>query len=140
MKRHDKTPADVAEKEKSKKLNYTNLDKLNQLTKSKPKLMLEMISVYLEQTPTLVTAMKESLKDKDWDLLQAAAHKMITSFSIVGIDVKYENISKKIQEYAKAEIHLDELPALVAQLDTVCTHACTELDEEFSAIKSGAES
>jgi PAS domain S-box-containing protein len=130
---------DVEEKGKEKKKNkifkYINLDRLHNLTKSKPKLMLEMISAYLEQTPTLIKAMKESLQHKEWNLLQAEAHKMISSFSIVGIDVKYEDISKKIQENASAEKHLDELPELVSQLDVVCMMACKELEEEFSKIK-----
>lgn len=111
------------------------MDRLHQLTKSKPTLMLEMIATYLEQTPPLIKVMKESLQHKDWNTLQAAAHKMISSFSIVGIDVKYEAMSKKIQEYARAEQHLDELPGMVSQLETVCMHACKELEEEFNAIK-----
>ena len=47
--------------------------------------MMEMISLYLEQTPPLIIAMKQSLKDKDWNLLHASVHKMIPSFSIMGI-------------------------------------------------------
>ncbi len=120
---------------KDKKVKHINMDRLHQLTKSKPTLMLEMIATYLEQTPPLIKVMKESLQHKDWNTLQAAAHKMISSFSIVGIDVKYEAMSKKIQEYARAEQHLDELPGMVSQLETVCMHACKELEEEFNAIK-----
>ncbi len=124
------------EENNNKKFKYINLDRLHNLTKSKPKLILEMISAYLEQTSGLIKAMKESLQHEDWEELQAAAHKMISSFSIVGIDVKYEDMSKKIQEYASSEKHLDELPALVLQLETVCMHACKELEEEFNAIKN----
>jgi PAS domain S-box-containing protein len=121
---------------KTKKYSYINLSRLHNLTKSKPKLMLELISAYLEQTPGLIKIMNESLKQKEWPALQAVAHKMIPSFSIVGVDIKYEDMTKKIQEYASLEKHLDELPDLVSQVKIVCTQACKELEEEFNTIKS----
>src|SRR5690606_25345752 len=64
---------------------YTNLDYLNTRTKSNPALMTEMISLYLQQTPPLVKAMKQGYKEKDWNTLYSAVHKMIPSFSIMGI-------------------------------------------------------
>lgn len=49
-----------------------------------------------------------SLHDKDWDSLQASAHKMIPSFQIMGID---------------------------NELDKVCTQACGELKKEYNLIR-----
>ena len=72
-----------------------DLDYLTHRTKSHPKLMMEMIAAYLEQTPPLITAMKQSLIDKDWNLLYASAHKIIPSFSIMGISIDFENMAKK---------------------------------------------
>src|ERR1019366_8994475 len=72
-------------KSKSKKLKCIDLHYLTHRTKSDPKLMMEMISLYLEQPPPLISAMKKSLYDKDWNSLYAAVHKMIPSFSIMGI-------------------------------------------------------
>jgi PAS domain S-box-containing protein len=105
------------------------------LTKSDPQLMMEMISLYLEQTPPLVSAMKQSLRDKDWPSLYSAVHKMIPSFSVVGISTDFENIAKKIQEYASLQQQTDGIPGMVLQLEKVCTQACKELEEEFNAIK-----
>ena len=48
----------------NKKLKFIDLDYLNRRTKSNPTLMAEMISLYLKQTPSLVTLMKQSLKEK----------------------------------------------------------------------------
>jgi PAS domain S-box-containing protein len=69
----------------SKKLKCTDMSYLNQRTKSNPELMLQMISLYLEQTPPLITSMKRAYRDKDWELLHASVHKMIPSFAIMGI-------------------------------------------------------
>ena len=105
-------------------------------TKSNPTLMMEMISLYLEQTPPLISAMKQSLKDKDWNSLYAAVHKMIPSFSIMGISADFENMAKKVQEYASTQQQTDGIPNLVLQLENVCTQACKELEEEFNMIKN----
>ena len=93
-----------------KKLKCTDLDYLNRRTKSNPVLMMEMISLYLEQTPLLINTMKQSLQDKDWNTLHAAVHKMIPSFSIMGISVDFENMAKKVQEYASNQQQSDGIP------------------------------
>jgi NTP pyrophosphatase (non-canonical NTP hydrolase) len=54
----------------------------------------------------------------------------------VGISQDFENMAKKIQEYTGTLQHLDEIPDLVLQLETVCNQACKELEEEFNLIKN----
>lgn len=113
-----------------------NLDYLKLRTKSNPTLMMEMISLYLEQTPPLIISMKEGLMQKDWKTLHAAVHKMIPSFSIMGINTDFEIMAKKVQEYASTNQQTAVIPDLVSQLEIVCSQACKELEEEFNAIKN----
>jgi PAS domain S-box-containing protein len=120
---------------KSDDTKCTDLNYLNQRTKSNPVLMMEMISLYLEQTPPLVKTMKQSLLDKDWKLLYSSVHKMIPSFSIMGISIDFENMAKKIQEYASTQQQAEGIPDLVLQVENVCLQACEELKVEFNAIK-----
>lgn len=124
------------EQAEPKKLKCIDLEYLIHRTKSDPKLMTEMISLYLEQTPPLVSAMKQSLKDKDWESLHSVAHKMIPSFSIMGISIDFENMAKKIQGYASIRLQADEIDDLVLQLEKVCTQACKELLAELTLIKN----
>ncbi|WP_426094503.1 response regulator [Flavobacterium sp. DSR2-3-3] len=118
----------------SKKTKCTNLEYLHHRTKSNPALFKEMIILYLAQTPALVTTMKQSLANENWCLLGASAHKLIPSFSIMGISSNYENMSKKIQELATAPDKSKEIHELVQQLEDVCLQACTELSEELDTI------
>jgi CheY-like chemotaxis protein len=118
------------------KTRCINLVYLNQRTKSNPKLMMEMIALYLGQVPPLVQTMKQSLADQNWSLLAASAHKMIPSFSIVGISSNYENMAKKIQELATAPEKSKEIHELVQQLEEVCLQACNELQEELNNLRS----
>jgi len=109
----------------------TNLNYLNIRTKSNPTLIMEMISLYLEQTPPLIKLMKQGMRDKNWRTLHDSVHKMIPSFAIMGIDQDYENIAKKVQDYAGAQQKDDEVIEMVLQLESVCVRACEELREEY---------
>ena len=64
--------------------------------------------------------------------------KLIPSFSIVGINSEFEEMARKVQEYASTQEHLEEIPDLVMQLDHVCTQACKELEMEFNSIKTSS--
>ncbi|MBA3901349.1 MAG: hypothetical protein H0X62_14270, partial [Bacteroidetes bacterium] len=114
---------------------FINLEYLNKRTKSNPALMAEMISLYLDQTPTLVSEMKKSFQAKDWKTLQGAVHKMIPSFSIMGISKDFEEMAKNVQKYLSTKQQEDEIPALVSQLENVLNQACVELKEELEIIK-----
>ncbi|MDI5897525.1 PAS domain S-box protein [Flavobacterium yafengii] len=131
-----KLTAKLNENIEAKKIKCIDLVYLNQRTKSNPKLMMEMISLYLAQTPPLINTIKQSLEEKNWDLLGAAAHKMIPSFSIMGISTNFENIAKKIQEFAIAQEKSEGIEDLVMQLEEICLQACQELQEEFNIIKN----
>jgi len=118
------------------KIKCIDLAYLIHRTKANPSLMMEMISLYLEQTPPLVVTMKKSLHDKDWKSLYSAVHKMIPSFSIMGMSIDFENMAKKVQEYASTQQQEDGIQEMVLQLEIVCTQACIELKEEFNTIKN----
>ena len=109
---------------------------LIQRTKNNPDLIAEMIEAYLEQTPSLVSSMKQSLLDKDWDTLHGAVHKMIPSFAIMGMNADFEYMAKKIQEYARSQQQLEDIHDMVTQLEYACMYACKELEEEFKRIKT----
>ncbi|MEQ8582821.1 MAG: ATP-binding protein [Marinoscillum sp.] len=112
-----------------------DLGSLNKRTRSDPKLMMEMISLYLEMTPRLINEMNKGILEKDWEALEAAVHKIIPSFSIMGIDLDFENKARMIQEYAHNQQRSKEIPGLVRQLGNVCMQACEELKLEFKKLE-----
>ena len=123
----------VGQLEKSK---CTSMHYLMQRTKSNPALMMQMISLYLEQTPPLISAMKQGFNNKDWNSLYSAVHKLIPSFSIMGISVDFENMAKKIQEFASTQKQTDGIYDLVLQLENVLEQSCEELEAEYNTIKN----
>lgn len=123
----------------TEKTKCTDLTYLSQRTKSKPALMMEMISVFLEQTPPLVSEMSRSLHEKDWKALYSAVHKIIPSFSIMGINPMYESLARKIQENTRTEQNTEELPEMILQLEKISYQACKELQAEYDIIKMTAD-
>jgi PAS domain S-box-containing protein len=125
--------AGIAERTNAK---CVDLSFLNRRTKSNPALMMELISLYLKQTPPLISTMKQSYQDKDMKTLYGAVHKIVPSFSIMGMDAAFENMAKKVQEYASGRQKPEGIDELVQKLETVCKQACTELQEELNVIKT----
>ena len=137
VKRSDQQPeTDPAGARNVAKIKCIDLDYLIKCTKADPKLMMEMISLFLEQTTTLVSEMKQSFHCKDWELLQSTVHKMIPSFTIMGISADYEDMAKKIQEFAKTQLLSEGISEMIIQLENICAQACIELEEEFNTIKN----
>lgn len=122
--------------EVSPKERCIDMDYLIRRTKSNPILMMEMISLYLKQTPPLIVSMKKGFQDKDWDTLYSAVHKMIPSFVIVGIKPDFEDMARKVQEYASTQKQSEGIPDMVLQLENVCVQACKELEVELNVIKN----
>jgi PAS domain S-box-containing protein len=126
--------ADINSQQIASRSKCIDLSYLYTRTKSNPELLMEMIALYLNQTPSLIDKMKQSLVERDWDSLYSSVHKIIPSFSIMGINKNYETIAVKIQEYSRSRLNLDQIEGLVIQIDTVCTQACQELKEEYEII------
>jgi PAS domain S-box-containing protein len=113
-----------------------NLDYLYRVTKSDSKLIIEMISLYLKETPPLVAAIKKDARDGNWHLLQKAIHKMIPSFSIIGISPDFESMARRIEEYMRTQKHIIMIPGLVLQLENIWTQVYAELNIELNKLKA----
>ncbi len=113
-----------------------DLSYLNTRTKSSPTLMMEMMIIYLQQTPTLIEEMKTSFVEKNWTNLDAVIHKMLPSFSIIGISKDYEAMAKKIQLYATSKKEENGIDNMVTTLENILIQSCKELRIELDIIKN----
>ena len=113
---------------------YIDLAILSDRTNSKPNLLLEMLSLYILHTPPIVEALNEGLLNKDWELIHAAAHKLIPTFAIMGINQKYAEIAKRVVNYTTSKKQLNRVPKLVNELILICKLAvaeCTVIHQTF---------
>jgi hypothetical protein len=61
---------------------------------------------------------------------------MIPSFAIMGISSDFEEMAKKVQNFAKNQQQSDGISDMVLEIENVCAHACEELEAEFNMIKN----
>lgn len=113
------------------KYKCIDLTYLNTITKSNSKLKREMISMYLKQTPILINAISQSYIQKDFETLKLTIHKLLPSFSIVGIDEKYYEIAKKID----SNFPSTQIKTWIIRLENICNQAIEELKTELNNLK-----
>jgi HPt (histidine-containing phosphotransfer) domain-containing protein len=108
---------------------HIDLTYLKELSNGSNEFIMEMISVFIEQTPIEIANLEKHLAAKDWKSLRATAHKMKPSFSFMGIK-ELESVIKTVEEYSANETNLELLPEMVTKIKTVCTEAIEELATE----------
>jgi CheY-like chemotaxis protein len=110
---------------------YTNLDYLTKRARGDPDLTREMIGIYLEQTPKLLSTIRESMTNKDWERLRAATHKIIPSFAIMGFDQRFQEMAKELQGFDGNPGNTVEMDQILLELEFACNRAFRELNEEL---------
>jgi HPt (histidine-containing phosphotransfer) domain-containing protein len=118
-----------------KNSSIIDLSYLSNLTKSEPQVMLKMLSFYLQQTPFVIKSMKQGSMNNDWDEVQSASHKLIPSFSIMGITKDYEELAVQIQKNANTKVNTCDIQSLILQLEEGLTQVCIELELEYNLIE-----
>lgn len=118
------------------KLRIINLDYLKEHTKGNEEMMKAMISSYLQETPALITTMKQSIDNMDWESLGVAAHSIIPTFSIVGINDEYTEMAKKIKEHAVKKDDAPLIATLLLKIEEVCVLASRELQNELQNLNT----
>jgi PAS domain S-box-containing protein len=120
----------------AQKTPYIDLNYLQKRTKDNTQLMIEMITLYLSQTSTSLQEMQSSTMQKDWKKLHATAHKLIPSFSIVGIRSEFADLAKELQEMTRAGESTEGIESKVNKLTDILQTACEELEVELTRIKT----
>jgi PAS domain S-box-containing protein len=112
----------------------TNLDYMREHTKGNAPVMKQMIRAYLLETPGLIGTMKQSIDNMDWDKLAEAAHSIIPTFAVVGINQEYEEVAKKIKEHAHNKEESAQINTLLNKIETVFNAAAKELEAELEKL------
>jgi len=116
------------------KKNLVDLTYLRKVSNSDPEFMAKMIGVFVEQTPTLLNAIKESAAKKDWTELKNILHRIKPSIAFMGISELGLDIG--IMEKLIAE---DQSPEPIMELYNKVEAICSAATEELQAEKKKLE-
>ena len=93
--------------------------------------MLEkMVYIFLENAPKMFGLIQTSLAEKDYVTLQFNAHKLKTSVDHFSIETLTKEI-RQIENFAKTESNLDQLPELVQLLEKELFETIQEVKTDF---------
>jgi len=85
----------------------------------------QMINLFLATTPELINVMKTNINDKNWDALNLNAHKVKSSFSVIGA----VSTASKIEqiEFVASESDRNRLENLMVDVENESNFIFNEL-------------
>ncbi len=107
--------------------HHADLTYLKEISNGSQEFINEMISVFIKEVPAEIDKLEKNLIAKDWKSLKTTAHKMKSSFSIMGIK-ELESDIKLVNDYSAQESNLDLLPAMITRIKNVGTETIKELE------------
>ncbi|MEM9935747.1 MAG: ATP-binding protein, partial [Bacteroidota bacterium] len=91
------------------------LDELVKLTNNNPAFMVNMLKIFVDNTPDYMKKMAVALQKEDWEMVGAMAHKTIPSCRHLGLDATVKRL-KKIETDVKNRSGLKRLPDKVVEV------------------------
>lgn len=90
--------------------------------------IIEMIDMFLEQTPQYCTEIKQAIVDKEWKKVSDLAHKVKPTLAFMGSNSAKETMAS-IETDARNMVNLDTLGETFQQLHLVCIQLFADLKE-----------
>ncbi|MBL4715679.1 MAG: Hpt domain-containing protein [Bacteroidia bacterium] len=112
----------------------TDLTYLSELADGSNDFIIEMIEMFLDQTPNYLNQIDQYLQEKDWESIQGIAHAMKPSLSFMGI-AALEPVVISTEEKCMNQRELDTIPGLIQELNQTCEVSYKELQEELTKLK-----
>lgn len=78
----------------------TNLDYLVKLSKGNEQFVREMIRIFLDENPAEISTLEKAIHEKDFSLINSAAHKLRSTVPFVGIDKIISGEISEIEQLA----------------------------------------
>jgi len=112
-----------------------NLDYLDQLSDGDTDWSIEMMNMFIENTPASIQDMRNQYAEKNWPTLRRIAHTLKSQLNMLGIK-SLSGIILTIEKSAEKETDLDKIPELIERTHDVCTKAIEELHTTIRKIKN----
>ncbi|WP_207422701.1 Hpt domain-containing protein [Desertivirga brevis] len=96
--------------------------------------MIEMIDIFIEQTPLYFDQLSEAVANQDWKSVGDVAHKIKPTLAFMGIE-EAKDIMADIERKARTEDNVSEIPGMFADINA----RCEDLYDNLNKIKRELE-
>lgn len=103
-----------------------SLELLREFSRGKEDFVDKMVQVFKEETPKSIQLLKEHYSKYEYKKVSDVAHKMRTSIDMLEIKTIHDDI-RLIEEFAKEQKNLDQLPNLINRVIATCELVITLL-------------
>jgi PAS domain S-box-containing protein len=114
--------------------SFVNTQSLKELTGGDDVFMAEMIEIYLRNTPVMLKEIKASFKKHDFEKLKRTAHKIKSSFGMMGMSESLQ-IADSIEQSDEKNSDQDLLKAKLDRLTELVAGSEKELKRELDNLK-----
>lgn len=114
-------------------MNTIDLSYLEDMTGGDTEVVIEMIELFIEQTPEHIAAIKNAKYEQNWSQLRSEAHKVKPMFLYVGL-LDLNEVCKDIEDSAKNEEDLDTLADKIEKLETGFNEVVEPLKQKISEL------
>lgn len=109
------------------KYKYIDPTHLDSVTEGDEKFKQELITVFVQQLPTLLVGLERALQDKDFTQLSAIAHKTKSSVALMGIESLRADMAELEQEAKKGD-NVELYKKIVTNFISVSTDVLAEIE------------
>lgn len=115
---------------KNKKNPEINIDLsyLSDVASGSTEFMIDMIDIFLEQTPDYIVQLGIAIKDKNWPLAANIAHKIKPTLAFMGV-ISARDDMEEIEENARALKNLEEIEHKFNSLESICGYLFSRLEQ-----------
>lgn len=118
----------------NRKMAYTDLSYLKEITGGESAIVIEMVEMFLAQVEEFKENLTNHLNNKNYIELGKEAHKAKSSVLIVGMEELGKNL-KKLQLLTEANAEIETYPSYVAMFMEQIAAAEIELQEELKKLQ-----
>ena len=110
-----------------------DLTYLKEVSKGNDAFMLDMIDIFLHETPETLSILEDSINTANWEMVGFYAHKLKATYAYMGmLELKEELI--KIEKSAKNMENIEMIPSIFNHLKEQTNPALLEISELKSTI------
>lgn len=110
-----------------------DLSYLQEMTNGDNEVIVEMITLLLEETPKHLETIRKALNEEDWKQLASESHKVKPMMLYVGL-TDLNEITKELETRGKSGEGLDKIPRLVSRLEEGFSDVKVELQEKVTEL------
>lgn len=112
----------------------TDLSYLEDMGMGDDLLIIEMIELFLNNTPETLRSMKKHETNGEWKKLSAEAHKLKPNLSYMGLDGAKE-IILELEETIRTDTDLGAVSGMIREIEAICNQAYEELSARLSNLQ-----